>query len=365
MHYDDALKLWIAFKAVDVAQVLRDPACRVRPLDQPVPLVLGNSPAADVFGNLVRMNDRDKHVALKRMVNTVLDTLLKDKLEQRAQYWVNKLLEEIKPMQAGSGMATFCYRLPVSVMADLLGIPEEKSAGIAEWVGDFIRCIAPGGTPEQIAVGQEAAAKLRACVQEQYLSAQAATNGSLLQSFKQLENQNEFIQLPQIIANSIGFLTQTYEATAGLIGNTLACLSDYAELQQRITSTPELIPALLEEVLRVHAPIQNTRRFVAEDTVIAGNKISAGSAILVVLAAANLDDSVNPSPEEMDLSRRNPSLFTFGSDSHGCPGKDIAISISAVAVNCLLQQGLNLSKLARPVRFRASLNARVSELAMV
>ena len=99
-------------------------------------------------------------------------------------------------------------------------------------------------------------------------------------------NQNE---KNIIVANAIGFLSQTYEATAGLIGNALIALASQPEIHDSIAAYPELLNPFIQEVLRYDSPVQNTRRYLSEEGFVAGEHMKKGDMILVILAAANRD----------------------------------------------------------------------------
>src|SRR5262249_18318174 len=115
-----------------------------------------------------------------------------------------------------------------------------------------------------------------------------------------------------IVANGAGFLSQSYEATAGLIGNTLLALAARPETRKQVAADPGLLGSVIQEVSRYDSPVQNTRRFLAEDEYVAGAEMKAGDAILVILAAANRDPSANPNPERFDVFRTERRIFTFG-----------------------------------------------------
>jgi cytochrome P450 len=157
-----------------------------------------------------------------------------------------------------------------------------------------------------------------------------------------------------VVANALGFLSQSYDATAGLIGNTLVALARRPELRE-----PDLVPRLVMEVARHDAPVQNTRRFVAADAVVAGQAMKAGDAVLVVLAAANRDPAANADPARFELDRRAPRTFTFGLGPHACPGAMMATTIAAAGVTALLAAGVPLDRFAEGVRYRPSVNARI------
>ena len=73
---------------------------------------------------------------------------------------------------------------------------------------------------------------------------------------------------------------------------------------------------MIREVLRHDPPVHNTRRFIAADGAIAGQRVAAGDTVLVVLAAANHDAAANPHPERFDVARVDRRTFTFGDVSN-------------------------------------------------
>src|SRR5260221_12873051 len=119
-----------------------------------------------------------------------------------------------------------------------------------------------------------------------------------------------------IAANGIGFLSQAYEATAGLTGNTLLRLARDLAIIKIVDSDRDAMRNMISEVLRTDSPVQNTRRFVVADGTVAGQMMSSGDAILVVIAAANRDPFLNPEPARFDLRRRDRRSFAFGAGGH-------------------------------------------------
>ena len=165
--------------------------------------------------------------------------------------------------------------------------------------------------------------------------------------------------LNAILANLIGILSQTYEATAGLIGNGIVTLSTQENLFKNIRNDTSMVIDFVEEVARFDPPIQNTRRFVRQTTNVAGIELKTGEAILLVLAAASRDPQVNNSPKDFILNRSDRRLFGFGYGRHACPGQKLACSISSMAIKYLLESELNMSRSVMQWTYRPSLNARI------
>ena len=108
----------------------------------------------------------------------------------------------------------------------------------------------------------------------------------------------------------------------------------------------------MREVVRHDSPVQNTRRFLAEDAVVAGQALRTGDTVLVVLAAANRDPSVNPEPDRFDPARREREAYTFGLGVHACPGEALASTIAEAGVAALLAAGVEPARLIESVRYR-------------
>jgi cytochrome P450 len=344
LYRDDALGLWVAAGAAAVTAVLTHPDCRVRPPAEPVPRAIAGSPAGEVFRHLVRMNDGAGHCPFKRAVGATLDSLGEREAAEPSRHWAAIL----------AGEADFAFRLPVYVTASLLGVPAESLAQTAEWTRDFVSGIAPGAGAAQVADASSAAASLLAL----FGSLLVSSDGLLAVLARQAEGIGR-ADPGVIVANGIGFLSQGYEATAGLIGNTLLALAAHPDLYVWVQADPGRVREVVWEVLRYDSPVQNTRRFLARDAEVAGQEMQAGEAILVVLAAANRDPAANPDPHRFAVARPDRRTFSGGAGVHACPGQELAMTIAAAGVERLLLSGGGPAGWRRPARYRPSGNVRV------
>ena len=359
LYYDATLGMWVATGSAEAAGVLTSELCRVRPVAEPVPAALATSPAGVVFRNLVRMNDGERHAAMKRAVSIALAAVDLDEAAASADRWSGPLIAEPAAQgnrtQALDGMAA----LSVYVVGGLLGIPDDRLPQLASWVRDFARCIAPGSNPVELERGGVAAERLSDLLRSLAAVSAEATDVGLLVSLMKEMRRDEPDGLALIVANAIGFLFQTFDATAGLIGNTLRALIDQPELHAELSGKPKLLGQALQEVLRYDAPVQNTRRFGAEDGVVAGRELCAGDVVLVVLAAANRDPALNPEPDRFDIHRTDRQSLAFSSGPHCCPGTALATTVAAAAVGRLLADGVDLAALVDGSAYRPSANARI------
>jgi cytochrome P450 len=351
LYYDDRLRLWVASSAGAVTSALTNGLCGVRPAAEPVPKSLLGSPAAEIFRHLVRMNDGERHYPVKQAVSASLASIGEARATQLSARWARFLFDE----GASDSLSRFAFHLPVYVVGSLLGVPENMLRQTALWMGDFARCLAPASDPDQIERGKAAAGHLLHMFRDL-----ANHEGGLPSALaREAPGSAGVLARDAVIANGIGLLSQSYEATAGLIGNTLLALASRPEAREQVAADPDVLRPVIQEVLRYDSPVQNTRRFLAEDGFIAGAEMKAGDAILVILAAANRDPSANPNPERFDVFRKDRRIFTFGVGAHACPGEALAATIARAGVERLIASGIAIERLPEIMTYRASVNARI------
>ena len=338
LHRDDSLGLWIAASAAAVTASLTSDACRVRPASEPVPKALIGTTAGDLFGRLVRMNDGAYHMRMKPAVSAMLAMLDARAVADAAREAAQALAGEVDPARQPKGIMDLAFRLPAYALAGLLGLPAQARPEVAERAGLLVRALAPGATPLDVERGGAAAAALLTAVR----------------ALPRYRSASE-----DAVANAVGFFSQSYEATAGLIGNTLVAMARQPGIRERIAAEPAALASIVSEVARHDPPVQNTRRWVAKGGVVAGQAMAEGDAILVVLAAANRDPAANADPERFDPDRRERRVFTFGTGGHACSGEMIAVTIATAGVAALLAAGVEPERVAAAPAYRPSANTRV------
>ncbi|HEX2885939.1 cytochrome P450 [Vineibacter terrae] len=351
LYHDEALGMWVASGAASVTAVLGSARVGVRPLAETVPAALQGTPAGDIFGRLVRMNDGAGHCPFKQAVTATLQSIDEARVASLAEHWAHRL--------AGTqSLNEFMLALPVHVVGSLLGVADDAMPALAQDAGDFVRGIAPVADAAQRARGAVAAAALLALFHRMRAAQEKDGDGLLMRlagTARGLGRADE----AAVVANGIGFLSQAYEATAGLIGNTLVALARHHDARAQVAHDARHLRGVVWETLRADPPVQNTRRFVADDGVVAGQQMRRGDAILVVLAAAGRDPAANAEPARFDTARQDRRLFTFGAAVHACPGERIAAAIAQAGVARLLAGGVRPEALLQDLAYRPSGNVRM------
>lgn len=329
--FDTTLRCWVSADADVVAATLSHPHMRVRPSAEPVPPNLQGSTAARLFAALVRMTDGPGHAPLKRAIESALDSVSTAEIHQSAIDVIPQLALPARP--AGAEITRFHYALPTAVLAHWIGIPQEHWPALIDEVLAFVRCVAPGGSDEEISAGIQAASQL-----ERRVRAQLQAPGPLL---LRLDTEIARTGLPDrqalLVANVVGLWFQACEGCAGLMGLALQATQPDA--------LPRGAAGRLDAVLDGLPPIQNTRRFAAGDVEIAGCPLHAGDMVLTVLSTRSEGMTKN---------------HAFGHGPHACPGARWARTLAIAGIEHVQQSGVTAEVLAR-YAWRRSANARVPE----
>lgn len=357
--FDERLRLWIASSAATVTEVMRNQHCKVRPSVEPVQKVIAGAPAGEIFGALVRMNDGDRHTQPKLALQRALAAVDLSSLAARAQDAAMLLASQCLQRQDDvAALTAWMHEVPIYTMASLLGFNNRALPQVAVWIGKFVACLSPLSTAEQIAASNEVAQQLLDGFKELVRNVQPARD-SLLAQVMQEADAVGWDNAHALLANLVGLLSQTYEATAGLIGNSIVALATQPGLEQAMRADPSLLTPMVQEVSRFDPSVQNTRRFVVQTTMIAGVTLEAGQAILLVLAAASRDPDANPQSHDFLLQRAERRVFGFGHGVHACPGQALAYTIAAAALGELLRVRSASFAGALSWSYRSSVNGRI------
>jgi cytochrome P450 len=319
-----------------------------------VPAAIKDAAAGEIFKDLVRMNDGHRHAQAKAAVGACLRAFDPAQTAAIARRDAATLARALAA-QHRQGLDLFNVALPVRVVAQLIGLPEDIAGQCAALVGDFVRCLSPLSSPDEIAQGNRAAEALLQLLRTEW---RRSGYGGLAAQAERLRDGGIDTR-DAVLANLIGFMSQTYEATAGLIGNTLLALAGQPQLRRRAAGDDALLRRVIEETARHDPSVHNTRRFVAEDCTIADQPLKSGDQILVVLAAANRDPAHCERPHVFDPDRADRSCFTFGAGRHACAGQEIATAIASAGIQALIAHGVDIASLTGPVAYRKSINSRI------
>ncbi|SEM31378.1 Cytochrome P450 [Variovorax sp. YR750] len=353
LAWNEKLRLWVASRADVIEQVLQaHGALRVRPAAEPVPRAIAGSPAGEVFGHLVRMNDGAAHQAHRPALQRALAGLDLDAVHAAALQVAQRVPRE-------QALSDTLFSMPVQSVAHLLGFTDDALPQVDRWMRDFVACLSPLSTSDQLQRASTAASELMTRF-EIMAAGTPPRHGTLLAAVL-AESAGDAPLSRSLLANLAGLLSQTCDATAGLVGNSLIALMREPSLLPS-TRTRDGLQAIVEETARHDPSVHNTRRFAAEAVTIAGIDLAVGDAVLVLLASANRDPAFNPEPDRFMPVRARRRMLGFGHGMHACPGQALACTLAAASLRALLLSrhapDLDAQRL-RGWSYRPSVNGRI------
>lgn len=234
-----------------------------------------------------------------------------------------------------SGMAN---RLPMMVVARLLGLPDED-------VGELIRLgyatttLLDGlVTQSQLEAAGLAAMELSGYVLEHFEKAVESPQPGLISDLAARNNSGELEQVPAL-AIMLTLFSAAGESTASLLGSAAWILADRPEIQEELRGDPELLGVFIEEALRFEPPFRGHYRHVLKDSVLGGVDVPAHSRLLLMWGAANRDPRHFDTPHDFRLHRPNAKgHMAFGRGAHFCVGAALARLEARVVLHLLLEQ---------------------------
>ncbi|GAA1317905.1 cytochrome P450 family protein [Pseudonocardia xinjiangensis] len=288
-------------------------------------------------------SDPPNHTRLRKLVSGAFTMRRIDLLAPRIQQVVDGLLDALVDVESADLVTTFAYPLPMTVICDLLGIPEERRADFRTWSAQIIDPAVVG-----FEVFAEAATDLVGYVRELIATKRAQPADDLLSAVIAVRDGSDQLSEDELTSLVILLLVAGHETTVNFIANATFALLTHPEQLAVLRAEPARIPAAVEELLRFDGPLQiATQRVATETFELGGVTISAGDVVLTGLLAANRDTSHLPGADVLDVTRTPTPHLAFGHGIHHCLGAPLARLEARIALSSLITRFPDL-RLATP-----------------
>ncbi|NEW40336.1 cytochrome P450 [Nocardia cyriacigeorgica] len=256
---------------------------------------------------------------------------------------VNRMVDRIWHEELSGNRIDFATgmadRLPLGVVADLIGLPQRDVPQLLAWAYDsteMLGGIVPEGRLTQLVTS---AAELAGYLHQRFTTALTEPEGEITGLLDVLARACRAGDLDPDVA--VLMLVQLVgaggESTAGLIANAAHILATRTDLQDRLRADTTLIPGFLDEVLRVESPFRGHHRHITADSTLGGVALPAGGHLLLMWGAANRDPHNFTDPDTIDLERpTGRTTLAFGKGAHYCIGAALARMEALAAITTLL-----------------------------
>ena len=333
-HWDPGRGFWTLSRFEDVWSAVHDPLR----LSSAQGIVIGQSDIG--ASNLMEampmmiMMDPPRHDELRRLVSRAFTPRAIAQMENAVRCTTRQLLEDL-PEGRADLLPTFAGPLPVTVIAEMLGVPVDDRENFREWSDMLVR-INPD-EPESVDRALHGSAELFGYLPPLIQARRRKPKDDLLSAMVAAEHQGRRMTDEEIAGTAFLLLTAGNETTTNLIANMAMIVGTDADLRRTLIDDPSLIPAAAEEVLRLESPVQGLARTATEDVAFGDATIEEGQQVLLLFAAANRDEREFPHADSLLLDRRSDRALAFGHGIHFCLGATLARLEVCVAFEELLQ----------------------------
>ncbi|MBR0899863.1 cytochrome P450 [Bradyrhizobium tropiciagri] len=300
-----------------------------------------DEPVIRSMSHWMLQQDPPDHTRLRGLVVKAFTARRVEDMRPRIQHVVDETLDRIIPQGRMDLIEDFAFRLPVTIICDMLGIPEEHREAFYNGSRDGGRLLEPVPlTPEEIKQGNAGNAMAAMYFHQLFELRRKQPGDDLTTQLVQAEEDGQKLTNEELTGNIILLFGAGHETTVNLIGNGLLALFRNPDQLALLKANPGLITNAIEEFLRYDSSVQMTGRVALEDIEdLGGKRIPKGESVLCLLGSANHDPAVYPDhPEKLDIQRPNVKPLSFGGGIHFCLGAQLARIEAEIAISTLLRR---------------------------
>jgi cytochrome P450 len=328
MPHEEAQAVFFVYRFDDVAQVLRD--SETFSSAHIIDLIMG-----PVMGEHIILGmDDPQHRRYRALVSTAFRQKVLSRWEtELVEPVANGLIDRFVDRGRADLVREFTFPYPTRIIAGLLGLPQDDYRQFQRWSISILGFISK---PEQaIAASQEVKEYTAAILADR----RGEPREDLISDLATAELDGEQLTDEEIFSFVRLLLPAGVETTFRSTGNLLFTLLSHPEQLEAVRADRSLVPQAIEEALRYETPLLNITRLATKDTEIGGVPVPAGSTVMIMLAAANRDETRYPDPDRFDIFRSDPKPhISFGHGPHVCLGLHLARIEMRVALNLLLDR---------------------------
>lgn len=352
VHWHEDLNSWCLTRYQHVTAAFHDnrfSADRVRSF---VNSRTQSDPDLELLGDCVGLwmvfNDPPSHTRLRKLTSRVftkwnLERIARPLIERR----ISELLDSMTASSEADFVKAFAWPLPASVIADLLGVPQQHMEALKKWSDDLATFVLDSRIhADKYAVAASGLANMNELFEEIIANSRAAgrsgDGANIIDQLVAIHDESDTLSTSELVAFCVLLLFAGHETTAHFLANGLAALIRNPEQESDLRSNPDdraLATNAVNEMLRFDGPILSVSRTVASDHDFGGRQFRRGDRVYLFNAAANRDHRVFSSPDAFDIRRDDAArMIGFGYGIHLCLGIHLARLEGEIAFPALLNR---------------------------
>ncbi|MGE0825070.1 MAG: cytochrome P450 [Candidatus Binatia bacterium] len=344
VHWNEKWGGWILTRYDDVQSSFQDKrlsADRMSPFMRSLPKEQAEElqPSFQIFSKWMVFTDPPVHTRLRMLVNKAFTPRRVEELRPRIQEIVDELLDSIEKQGQVELIRDFAYILPVTVIAEMLGVPPRDREQIKTWSDEVTLFIFGAiGVPDRRERAQQALLELANYLRGVIAERRAQPRNDLISALLAAQEQDDTLSEDEIVGTCTLALFGGHETTTNLISSSTLALLRNPDQRRRLAENPSLIASAVEEFLRYDGPSKSMVRLALEDFDLRGKTIKKGQRLLLVQSAANRDPERFPEPDRLDIARQPNPHVAFGYGIHFCLGAPLARLEAQITLSSLFRR---------------------------
>lgn len=357
--WSERWRCWVLSHHRDIAAVLLDPetfssrgrVTNVIVREFPESFLEQIKPMLHHYSKGVINLDPPDHTRMRRLLQKTFLPRTLERLAAGMRETVRELLEAAEARGGGEIdlVRDLAYPLPVSVIADLLGVPRQDRERLKQWSATIMEFQAvPLPTAEAILRSQAGIVEMRGYLAGLVKERRAKPREDLISELVQIEVDGDRLAEDELLSTCLTLLVAGHETTTNLIASAVWLLLRHPGQRERWRANPGLTGTMIEEVLRFESPLHRVGRTATRDTEIAGTAVRRGDTVFLLLASGNRDEAQFERAGEFDIGRAPNKHIAFGHGVHFCLGAALARLEGPIAVEAVFARwpGLRLREAA-------------------
>jgi cytochrome P450 len=295
-------------------------------------------------------NEPPDHTRLRTLVAAAFNRGHVERLRPRVRALAAGLLDQVDGNATFDVLADYAEPIPVSVIAELLGVPEADRHLLRPWSAAIVRMYEYGRPPETEPAAVAAAGEFTTYMRALAADRRATPRDDLVSDLAREAADGQRLSDDELVASAILLLNAGHEASVNAFGNGIVALLRRPDELARLRADPALAETAVEEMVRFDAPLQLFERTAKTDTTVAGVDIPAGGRAAALLGSANRDPAAFPDADRLDVGRTPNNHIGFGAGIHHCLGAPLARMELQITLPMLLERFPTLDLAAEPQR---------------
>jgi cytochrome P450 len=355
IHYDEATDHWLIPWYEDVDRLLRDRRFgrTYHHLATDAEIGRPDIPADHMpFWHLIRSGILDMeppdHTRVRRLVSKAFTPRMVERLRPRIQAFVDGLVDDAWGAGEIDLVSSIAEPLPVTVIAELLGVPESDRDRLRPWSAEICLMYELNPSEDYARRAVRASTEFTDYLRTLSRKRRAAPREDLISALAQVVVEGEALTEDELIGTCVLLLNAGHEATVNVTGNGWWALFRNPVQLARLRADPSLVPMAVEELMRYDTPLQMFERWVLEDAEVCGVHVTKGSELGLLFGSANRDPAVYANPDDLDIGRDPNPHISFGAGIHFCLGAPLARVELQTSFATLIRRLPNMELVAEP-----------------